>query len=134
MTEPIRAILLHDQEYPVSLLAGLLQRQGIAARRARSCQEAAELLAGAPARYVIFTDVNLLDGSWADVLQLAMSTTEPAVVVVVARVVDIKFYVEVIERGAFDFVAPPFTDSDVSHVLRCATTALAPSCIRAGAA
>jgi FixJ family two-component response regulator len=41
-------------------------------------------------------------------------------VIVVARVVDTRFYVEAIEAGAFDFIVPPFNAADLAYVVRCA--------------
>ena len=40
--------------------------------------------------------------------------------IVVARVVDTRFYVKVIETGAFDFLAPPFEAADLAYVVRSA--------------
>ena len=37
-----------------------------------------------------------------------------------ARVVDTRFYVQAIETGAFDFLAPPFTATDLAYVVRSA--------------
>ena len=37
---------------------------------------------------------------------------------VVARVVNTRFYVEAIETGAFDFLAPPFVATDLAYVVR----------------
>jgi FixJ family two-component response regulator len=62
----------------------------------------------------------LSDGTWADVVGLAAKVPAPVNVIVVARFVDIRLYVDVIERGAFDFLAPPFVPSDLAHVVRCA--------------
>ena len=39
MSESVCAVLLHDDEPPVSFLAGILERQGITSRRARTCRE-----------------------------------------------------------------------------------------------
>lgn len=133
MSEPICAILLHHDEYPLSGLKAVLEGQGVNIRRARTCREAAQLLARAPANCVIFTDLVLPDGKWADVLKLAAGPAG-APVIVVARLVDVRFYVEVIEQGAFDFLAPPFTAREVTHVLRCASDALPRNHPRAGAA
>jgi FixJ family two-component response regulator len=41
-------------------------------------------------------------------------------VVVVAPFVDIGFYLQVIERGAFDFIVPPLSDPELLHVVRIA--------------
>ena len=40
--------------------------------------------------------------------------------IVVARVVDTRLYLDTIETGAFDFIAPPFVATDLQHVVRCA--------------
>ncbi len=78
------------------------------------------MLKGSSVPHLIFTDTALPDGTWADVLSLAADTIEPANVIVVSRIVDIKLYIEAIECGAFDFIVPPFAAADLVHVLRCA--------------
>lgn len=120
MEKGISALLLHDQEYPLSGLTSVLETQPIKISRLRTCKQAAELLERAGTPQIIFTDTHLPDGDWADVLNLAARAPVPVCVIVVARVVDIRFYVEVIERGAFDFIVPPFTAADVSHIIKCA--------------
>jgi FixJ family two-component response regulator len=60
------------------------------------------------------------DGTWADILAVAEKAAEPVNVIVVARVVDTRFYVEAIETGAFDFLAPPFNATDLAYVVRTA--------------
>src|ERR1017187_1334579 len=44
---------------------------------------------------------------------------------VVARVVNTRFYVEAIETGAFDFLAPPFNAIDLAYVVRSAMNTVA---------
>jgi FixJ family two-component response regulator len=51
---------------------------------------------------------------------LAEKATQPVNVIVVSRVVDTRFYVQVIEAGAFDFIAPPFNSTDLAYVVRSA--------------
>jgi len=41
-------------------------------------------------------------------------------VIVVARVVDTGLFLETIETGAFDFIAPPFVATDLEYVVRSA--------------
>jgi len=38
-------------------------------------------------------------------------------VIVVSEVVDIALYLEVIQRGAFDFIVPPMSSPDFAHVV-----------------
>jgi FixJ family two-component response regulator len=78
------------------------------------------MLGGLNPAPLVFTDTQLPDGTWADILATAEKAALPVNVIVVARVVDTRFYVETIESGAFDFVTPPFYPTDLAHVVRCA--------------
>ena len=78
------------------------------------------MLGGLNPAPLVFTDTQLPDGTWADILALAQKAKLPVNVIVVARVVDTRFYVEVIETGAFDFLAPPFNATDLAYVVRSA--------------
>jgi DNA-binding NtrC family response regulator len=118
------ALLLHEQEEPMAALTATLGELGMRTIRARNCAHAEQLMAGVDAPLLLFCDSVLPDGTWADALKLAGRAPVPVNVIVVARFVNIRFYVEVIERGAFDFVTPPFVTSDISHVVRCAAANL----------
>jgi len=37
-----------------------------------------------------------------------------------ARLADVRFYLETIVSGAFDFIVPPLTGFELGHVVRCA--------------
>ncbi len=120
MKEEISVLLVHNQDEPLNSLRAALECQSIQSRHAQTCDELQRLLNGLSVPHLIFTDTTLPDGTWADVLNLAAEAVEPANVIVVSRIVDIKLYIETIERGAFDFVVPPFAAPDLDHVLRCA--------------
>lgn len=120
MIQNFKAVLLHDQEEPLAGLGPILDQLGVSFIRARTCSEAAQLLARDRSPHLLFCDTILPDGNWNDVLELSARAPGPVSVIVVARFVNIRFYVEVIERGAFDFITPPFAGSDLSHVVRCA--------------
>lgn len=70
---------------------------------------------GAEAPGLIFTDTDLSDGTWSDILRLADMRDVP--VIVVSRFVDLPLYLEVLESGAADYIVPPFRDADVLYVL-----------------
>lgn len=121
MNEIISSVLLFRE--PSSHLRALhqsLRAQGVETREAQTCQEAARLLAGAEPPELVFTDTQLPDGNWADVVRLAEASPAPVNVIVVSRVVDIPFYVETLQSGAFDFIAPPFEPADLAHIVRVA--------------
>ena len=120
MTERITALIVHQNSETLATLQGALERQGMNIIHAQSRAQAKRLLGGLNPAPLVFTDTQLPDGTWADVLALAQKAQLPVNVIVVARVVDTRFYVDVIETGAFDFLAPPFNAVDLAYVVRSA--------------
>jgi len=120
MNERISALLVHSQEEPLTTLAAALASQAVEGQRAINCREAARYLQGSGPPDLVFTDILLDDGTWADVLSLASKAEQPASVIVVSRIVDIRAYIDAIECGAFDYLVPPFASSDLAHVVRSA--------------
>ncbi len=121
LKEKTSALLVYDQEDPLGRLIGPLETQSIETCRARTCQQALPILEKGNPPHLVFTDTTLPDGTWADVLALAAGARAPVSVIVVARLPDVRLYVEVIQRGAFDFISPPFVASELAHILRCVT-------------
>ena len=70
--------------------------------------------------HLIFMEGLLPDGTWADVVKLALGVLKPVKVIVVSRLIDVKLYVETMTRGAFDFIVPPLTRDELAHVVACA--------------
>jgi DNA-binding NtrC family response regulator len=120
MVEMISALLVYDREDTFDTLKHILESQCITTKVARSCGEALFTIWGKQPPHLVFTDVQLTDGNWSDVISLAARCRLPVNVIVVSRQVDVRFYVEAIERGAFDFMTPPFEVSDATHVIRSA--------------
>jgi DNA-binding NtrC family response regulator len=120
MSEEITALLVHDQAEHMAALASMLRYQEIGVRHVRTCRGVRRELARANPPQLIFTDADLHDGKWPDVVEMAESAVQPVNVIVVARVMDEKLYIEALEGGAFDFIVPPFASSDLAHVVRCA--------------
>ncbi len=69
---------------------------------------------------VVYSGVFLPDGSWLKILNCADELDVPLSVVVVAPHPDTKLYISVMQRGAFDFVAPPFECEPLNFILRSA--------------
>lgn len=66
----------------------------------------------------IFTDVQLLDGDWKQVLQVAQQDPVPVQVVIVSRIGDIHLYLlDALDACAFDSNVPPFRGSEVDYIL-----------------
>ena len=120
MTERIKALLVHQNSETLATLKGALERQGMHVIQAESRAHAKRLLGGLNPVPLVFTDTQLPDGTWADILAVAEKAAQPVNVIVVARIVNTRFYVEAIETGAFDFLAPPFNATDLAYVVRTA--------------
>jgi DNA-binding NtrC family response regulator len=120
MTETITALVVHKNSETLAILKGALERQGMRIIHAESRAQANRMLGELNPAPLVFTDTQLPDGTWADILAEAGKATQPVNVIVVARFVDTRFYVEAIETGAFDFLAPPFMAADLAYVVRSA--------------
>jgi DNA-binding NtrC family response regulator len=120
MKETIRALLVQARHDPLDALRMALEEQSIDIFAARNCAEAALARLSNCPPHMVFTEIQLADGDWADVLALAGKASAPVNVIVVAPFVDISFYVRAIERGAFDFIVPPLSDPELLHVVRIA--------------
>lgn len=120
MKETVRALLVQARHDPLDALRMALEEQSIDIFAARNCAEAALALLSNCPPHMVFTEIQLVDGDWADVLTLAGKASAPVNVIVVAPFVDISFYVRAIERGAFDFIVPPLSDPELLHVVRIA--------------
>ena len=120
MEKIIKALLVQVRHDPRDALRLALEEQSIDVSLARNCAEAALALWSDSPPHLVFTDVELGDGNWADVLTLAGKASAPVNVIVVAPFADVGFYVETIERGAFDFIVPPLADPEFLHVIRIA--------------
>jgi len=121
MRESIEALVIRAHPEPVDGLRLALEKQSIRVLTARSCAEAALALWSNRPPHVVFTEIQFSDGNWADVLTLASKASLPVNVIVVAPFADVGFYLEAIDRGAFDYIVPPLTDPEHQHVVRIAT-------------
>lgn len=69
---------------------------------------------------IIFTDSCLADGSWVDIVNTNKNAEAPANVIVVNPTADTQLYITAMERGAYDFVVPPFEQEGLAHIVRSA--------------
>ncbi|MGH9356551.1 MAG: response regulator [Terriglobia bacterium] len=131
----VQALLISNGSESIRALKDDLKQLPVATRQAGSCEEATHLIG--PQVDVIFTDLTLRDGNWIDVVDLARRAHSAAEVVVVSRLPDTKLYVEVMERGGFDFITPPLGAHSLQRLLDSATAEPAKrwgAPLRAGAA
>jgi DNA-binding NtrC family response regulator len=120
MQERITALLVHDRPEPMGCIRRTLEDQSIETQSVRTCREANQTLWGRQPPHLVLTDTLLPDGSWEDIVVLAAGAPAPVNTIVVSEVVDVAFYLEAIQRGAFDFIVPPMSLPDFAHVVRSA--------------
>jgi DNA-binding NtrC family response regulator len=120
MKGTVTALLIFHHTKPYNDLEAALKKLAVRVGRARSLAEAHHVLSTVNLPLLVFTESDLPDGNWADVVSLSARASSPVSVIVMGQETDTKLYVSVIEAGAFDFVAPPFEALDLAHVVRCA--------------
>jgi DNA-binding NtrC family response regulator len=102
------------------VLKQALEGRSIKVNWLRSCREALPLLRDADPPHLIFTEASLPDGTWSDIVKLALEALKPVKVIVVSRLIDVRLYVETMVGGAFDFIVPPMSSDELAHILACA--------------
>lgn len=119
MAERLFALLIHNGAKPFEALRRMLSDLSVETCTVATCQEAADLISRRRPD-VIFTERAMTQGSWKSILNLAPQAEFPLSVIVVAAHVDMPFYLSVMERGAFDFVVPPFERAPLDFVVKTA--------------
>jgi DNA-binding NtrC family response regulator len=120
VSEEISTLLLHERGDSLDALKLVLEAQSVKVSSLRSFQEALPLLTGPNPPHLIFTQPKLPDGTWADVVSLALKAPKPVNVIVVGHPANVGLYLQTITGGAFDFIVPPLTGHELTHVVRCA--------------
>jgi DNA-binding NtrC family response regulator len=120
MKEEISALLLHQPTEPQRVLKEALEGRSVKVNWLRNYGEALPLLRGADPPHLVFTEALLPDGTWMDVVKLALEALKPVKVIVVSRLIDVRLYVQTMAGGAYDFIVPPMTSDELAHVLACA--------------
>jgi DNA-binding NtrC family response regulator len=118
MQEPkIRALLVRAHANDLNPLAQILD-QLVTVSDVRTCEAAESDLQKPNPPHLVFTDTELPDGTWDQVLSLAMRAAKPVNVIVIARSPEVSLYIEAMEAGAFDLVAASSRVAEVAHVVR----------------
>jgi DNA-binding NtrC family response regulator len=75
----------------------------------------------------VFCDWDCADGTWRDVLSKLKELHLPIPLIVLSRCGCEKEWIEVLEAGAFDFLVPPYTSTQLLAVLEHALASSQPS-------
>jgi DNA-binding NtrC family response regulator len=119
MSEHLFALLIHDRSEPFESLKRTLKELSVETYSIATCREAQDFISQCKP-HIVFTENSVADGSWMSVFNMAEAADVPLSVIVVGAVPDTPLYLSVMERGAFDFVAPPFEHEPLNFVIRSA--------------
>jgi DNA-binding NtrC family response regulator len=108
MSDEALALLVHDRAEPCESLGALLRDLKVATWSIPSAEDMRDLLARQKPG-LIFVDLPVWSRSGSSIISLAWSVDPVPNVVVVGSKPDIELYVSTIERGAFSYIAPPFS-------------------------
>lgn len=97
-------------------LVDILEECGLEPVIASNVEETANILARRLA-HVVFCEDNLPDGSFREILHLVKASRPEIQVVVSSKLGDVEEYIEAMNLGAFDFIAPPYRGTDVVSVV-----------------
>ena len=97
-------------------LSNLLPQQDVEPVFASTLREARAVLTHEPVSLVVCQD-SLRDGSYRDLLPVARAARHDVPVVVTSRVDNPEEYLEAMKLGAFDFVAEPFSRTEVDRIV-----------------
>jgi len=120
MRGKVTSLLLFHHTGPYKDLKAALKKLAFPTVRAQSFAEACRLLSRVNPPLLVFTESELPDGDWSDVVSLSARASSHVSVIVVGQEIDTKLYASVIHIGARDFIAPPFDALELSHVVRSA--------------
>jgi len=101
------ALLVHDRPHPLESLKAELRNCSVETWSVKSLDDTARLL-DQTLPELVFTDTQLVEGTWSDVVSLAEKAGAPANVIVVGSSADAKAYAKVMQGGTFDYLFPPF--------------------------
>lgn len=118
MSHEITALPVGRDEELLQALKQALEQLGIETDAARTYEQARIFLEQPNPPKLVFSEVNLSDGTWSAVLSLAAQASVPVHVIVVSQVVDHTLFIDVLESGGADFIMPPFQAVDVGCVIR----------------
>jgi len=117
-SQPSVLVACNDYESRCTL-ASILADFGLDPVFASSVDQARAILLGQPIRLVLCEDT-LPDGSFRDVLHTLRLAGSGVPLVVCSLLGEIDEYLEAMESGAFDFIAPPFRPTELESIVNSA--------------
>lgn len=86
---------------------------------ASGCRDALRALQNAPIPVVV-CEATLPDGTWRDLLRALRARPTPPLLIVTSDFSDTSLWAEVLNLGAYDFLAKPFKQTEVIEIISLA--------------
>ena len=110
-----RVLVVDDEPSVREVIAIGLKRRGYEVSTAPGLAQALEAIKLAPTPYpLVLTDLVMPDGSGLDVLTAAKARNAATEVIMITAHSKVEFGVEAMRRGAYDFVAKPFSAAELA--------------------
>jgi DNA-binding NtrC family response regulator len=120
MSAKVTALLVFHQTKPFNEIKAALRKIAVPTERAQTLAEAKLALSEANPPLLAFTESELPDGKWSEIVSFSEKASSRVNVIVVGQTINANLYASAVEVGAFDYIAPPFEGLDLAHVVRCA--------------
>ena len=101
-------------------IVDVLEECGLEPVIASNLEETRNILARRP-MHVVFCEDYLPDGGFREVLHLIKATRPEIQVVVSSMLANVDEYIEAMNLGAFDFIAPPYHGAEIVSVVDSAS-------------
>jgi len=115
----VTVLIVSHHEEDHDCLAGIFRKTNWKLYSARNCTEASGILRTTPIA-VVLSDCELPDGDWKVMLQVAGAVPTEPLVVVASSKVDSRLCAEALNLGAYDVLAKPFDQAEVTRILSLA--------------
>jgi DNA-binding NtrC family response regulator len=101
-------------------LAVLLADQGLEIECVIGFQDATRKLNGPSPYDLLLVDADMPDGSWRNLIAFVQNSGMACEMIVCSRLGDHQLWAEVIQTGAYDLIAEPFEQQEVSRIVQSA--------------
>ena len=104
----------------LSRLLPLLERQGLESEWAAGFQDAVRKLSGNHSYDLLLVDAELPDGTWRNLILFVQNSGMTCEMIVCAGLGDRELWAEAIQCGAYDLIAEPFEQQEVTRIIHSA--------------
>lgn len=101
-------------------LANFLSHNGLDVLSVGGTEEAMQMLAQRDHYDLVFADADLEDGSWRDLIPVAMFSEIPCEMIVCSRIGEEHLWAEVLQSGAYDLIAEPYENPETLRIIHSA--------------